>query len=300
MLCMLAATTFWFFSALNKSDYTTRLQYPLNFVYNQDSTYLLSSLPENINIEVSGGGWNLLRKTLLFDTPPIDIELNDPVNTKYITGESLSEELSEQLGDVRLTTVITDTLYINIDEAAEKEVVLAINPSSIPLGDSYQLVSPINLSSKTAVVRGPRTVLSSMQDTLMLNLPDPDSEINTDFEQSIEVSYNRSDLVSITPEEVNVWFRVAPFDLVTRTIEVTPVNFPDDTSLQLSTKRVKVTFWVQNEYKDLIDGYNFEVVANLRTLNVEDSTLTPVLKTYPDFAKNIAISPSKLRIENVQ
>lgn len=297
-LCILAATTFWFFSALNKSDYTTRLAYPLNFTYNQDSTYVLSALPENILIEVSGGGWNLLRKTLLFDTPPIEVELDDPVGTKFITGQSLSQQIIDQLGEVRLNYVVTDTLFFNIDEAAEKEIVIAVDSSSIQLGDSYQLVSPISLSSQKAVLKGPKTILQDIDDTLYVSLPE--GEISSDYQQTIALEYDASDLVQLNPEEVDIQFDVAPFDFLTRSVEVTTIDFPQDSSLQLSPNRVDVTFWIQNEYLDLIKDFDFEVVANLRTLNKDDSTLTPVLRTYPEFAKNIAISPSKLRVEHVQ
>ncbi|WP_341292972.1 hypothetical protein [Catalinimonas locisalis] len=298
-LCLLVATTFWFFSALNK-NYNTRIEYPLTFNYDQDSTYVLSSLPENILIEVSGGGWNLLRKTLLFDTPPIEVPLEDPVSTKFITGQSLSQQLAEQLGDVQLDYVVTDTLFINIDQAAEKEIVVTLDSSSIHLGDSYQLISPVILSPGRATLKGPMTILQDIGDTLYLSLPDPENEINADYQQTIPLEYSASDLVSVIPEEVNVEFSVAPFDLLTRSVEVTTIDFPADSSLRLSPNRVDVTFWIQNEYLNLIKEFDFEVVANLRTLNLKDSTLTPVLRTYPEFAKNIAISPSKLRVEHVQ
>jgi hypothetical protein len=297
-LCLLAATTFWFFSALNKSDYTTRLEYPLTFSYDQDSTYILQALPENVLIEVSGGGWNLLRKTLLFDTPPIEVELENPVGTKFITGQSLAQSIIDQLGEVQLNYVVTDTLFFNIDEAAEKEITIVLDSSSIRLGESYQLVSPIRLSAEKALLQGPKSILQDIDDTLYINLPD--EEINGDYQQNILLDYSASDLVKVSPEELEVQFEVAPFNFLTRSVEVTTIDFPQDSSLQLSPNRVDVTFWVQNEHLDLIKNFDFEVVANLRTLNKDDSTLTPVLRTYPEFAKNIAISPSKLRVEHVQ
>ncbi len=297
-LCLLAATTFWFFSALNKPDYTTRIQYPLNFNYNQDSTYILSALPENVLIEVSGGGWNLLRKTLLFDTPPLEVDLEDPIGTKFITGQSLSQQIIDRLGDVRLDYVVTDTLYFNIDKATEKEVVITIDSSAIMLGDSYQLISPVRVSAEKALLKGPKTVLDSVEDTLLIRLPE--EEINNNYQQTIPLKYTASNLVSVSPVEIEVQFNVAPFDQLTRSVEVTMVDFPEDSSLQLSPNRVDVIFWIQNKYLDLIEDVNFEVVANLRTLNDSDSTLTPVLKTYPEFVKNIAISPSKLSVTYVQ
>ncbi len=294
-LCILAATTFWFFSALNKSDYTTRLEYPITFIYPDDSTYVLEALPEFVLVEVRGGGWNLLRKTLLLDTPPVEIELEDPVNTHYITVQSLSQQIAERLGEVQLDGVVTDTLFFRIDHAAEKEVYVALDSSSILLENPYRIISPISLSTRQATVIGPRTILEDLDDTLFISLPE--QGINEDYQQEVPLEYSISDLVSILPETVYVSFEVAPFDRVVRSVEVSTQNFPGDSSLQILPNRVDVSFWIQDKYIDLIQDYDFEVIANLRSLSLEDSTINPVLESYPKFAKDVTISPSKLKLQ---
>lgn len=294
-LCVLAATTFWFFSALNKSDYTTLVEYPVTFVYPEDSTYVLEALPQHVLVEVRGGGWNLLRKTLLLDTPPVEIELEDPINTRYVTGQSLSQQITEQLGEVQLDNVVTDTLFFRIDRAAEKEMYVALDSSSIRLEDSYQITSSISLSVGRATVIGPQTILKDLNDTLYITLPEQD--ISENYRQDISLEYSSSNLVSILPEAVEVSFEVAPFDMVSRSVEVTGQNFPEDSSLQILPNRVNVSFWIQDRYIDLIQDYDFEVVVNLRSLNLEDSTITPVLESYPKFARDITISPRKVRVQ---
>jgi hypothetical protein len=297
-LCVLAATTFWFFSALNKSDYTTLLEYPVTFLYQDDSTYVLEGLPEHILVEVRGGGWNLLRKTLLLDSPPIEINLEDPINTRYITGESLSQQITEKLGEVQLDNVVTDTLFFRIDRAAQKEVQLVLDSSSIRLSNSYQIISPITLSTEKAMVQGPETILEDIGDTLFVTIPDQD--ISEDYEQAIPLEYSTSDMVSIEPEILEVSFSVAAFEMVTKSVDIQTLYFPEDSSLAILPNRVDVSFWIQDKYIDLIQDYDFEVIANLRSLNIEDSTITPTLESYPKFAKDIKISPAKVSLQNVE
>ena len=298
ILCVLAATTFWFFSALNKSDYNTQLEYPITFIYPDDSTFVLDALPEYILVEVSGGGWNLLRKTLLFDTPPVEVELEDPINTQYITAQSLSTQLTERLGEVQLDNVVSDTLFFHIDKAAQKEVHIKMDSTSIRLSNSYQITSPINLSVREALVKGPRTILEGIGDTLFVSLPDQD--INENYEQVIDLEYSPSDLVEIQPNILEVSFEVASFDRVIKSISVDVSNFPEDSSLEILPDRVDVSFWVRGEYIDLIQDSDFEVIANLRSLSIEDSTITPVLESYPQFAKDVRISPNKVKVQNVE
>ena len=62
VLAVAGAATFWLFNALNK-NYDTRLNYPVVFEFNRDSVVVVTPLAEEINIDVNGGGWNLIRNT---------------------------------------------------------------------------------------------------------------------------------------------------------------------------------------------------------------------------------------------
>lgn len=297
-LCILAATTFWFFSALNKSDYTTLVEYPVDFSYAEDSTYVLEALPEHVLVQVRGGGWNLLRKTLLLDAPPVEITLDDPINTRYVTGESLTQQIAERLGEVQLDNVVTDTLFFRIDRAAEKEVAVVLDSSSIQLDIAYQIVSPIELSATQAILIGPQTILQDLDDTLYVTLPQ--QGISENYQQVIPLDYSTSDLVSILPEVVSINFEVASFEMFTRQVEVSLQNFPQDSSLQIVPSQVNVSFWVQDRYIDLIQDYDFEVYANLFNLNEDDSTIVPEFESYPDYARDITISPIKVSVKNAK
>ncbi|MFP4094309.1 MAG: hypothetical protein ACLFUB_07470 [Cyclobacteriaceae bacterium] len=297
-LCVLAATTFWFFSALNKSNYVTRLKYPLVFEYEEDSIYTLSTLPENVLIEVSGGGWNLLRKTLLFDTPPVTVNIEEPDNTPYITGQSLSQSIAEQLGEVRLNEVVTDTLFLDFDKAVQKQVGLALDSSSLMLEEGVQLISPISISPRKVTLLGPRTIMQDVDDTLYISLRE--EEIGGNYRGSVVLEYVDSDLVEVKPAQAIVSFRAAPFQQISRELVVSLRNFPEDSSLQILPNRVDVSFRIQDKYINSIRESDFEVVADLRTLSLEDSTIILVIKSYPEFARDINIQPVKVRVINAE
>lgn len=294
-LCIFTATTFWFFNALNKSDYTTRIDYPISFRYDKDSTYLLNQLPENITVQVTGGGWNLLRKTILFDRQPVEIPLDEPIATKYITTQSITDLVENKLDDVRLDYIITDTLFLNIDKAASKKVQLAVDTAKIQLANNYRIVSDIRITPDTATLHGPANLISQAPNTVYVSLPD--EPVTENFAEELPVVYNKSEHIQVNPEEVMVQFNIAPFSLYKKDIDIVPINFPEDSIIYLGRESVTISFWLQNNYVELANNYDFEVVANLRTFNPEDSTVTPSLKSYPDFAKDITITPSKVKVE---
>jgi len=88
--------------------------------------------------------------------------------------------------------------------------------------------------------------------------------------------------------------------MFTRQVEVSLQNFPQDSSLQIVPSQVNVSFWVQDRYIDLIQDYDFEVYANLFNLNEDDSTIVPEFESYPDYARDITISPIKVSVKNAK
>jgi hypothetical protein len=63
VLCIFAATVFWFFNALNK-NYSTNINFALAFEYDQDRFIPMKSLPSTVRMNVTGSGWDLFRRSL--------------------------------------------------------------------------------------------------------------------------------------------------------------------------------------------------------------------------------------------
>ena len=113
VLSLVGATTFWFFNALNKS-YDTNINYPIEFVFDKDSVVVMKPLPENIRMNVSSGGWNLLRKTYWFNLPPIEIELTNPTSVQYMDRGLLFPIVVNQMTELRVNYIVSDSLFIDI------------------------------------------------------------------------------------------------------------------------------------------------------------------------------------------
>ena len=144
------------------------------------------------------------------------------------------------------------------------------------------------------MLAGPASILAKVPDTLQLAVSD--DVIGQNFLEEVQVSSNVDERLQVTPEEVQVSFEVAPFSLYKKEVAIAAVDFPADSSVMLDKEYVKISFWLQNNYVELANNYTFQVVANFKTLNAEDSTVIPVLKSYPDFAKDIVITPSKVKV----
>ncbi len=289
-LCIAGATTFWFFNALNK-DYATRLNYPVEFVYdNREDFVVVEELPEKVSVVVTGGGWSLLRKTFWFNKQPIKILLQeDPSNLKFLTKASLQSIISDsdQLSDVRINYVVTDTLHLNIEKRESKKVALAIDSAGISLEKNYRIVSPVVVEPDSAVVIANSSFIRSLADSLLL--PVPYKQLNSSFDEVIDLSEMESDRISIEPDQIRIRFDVARFSRTTRLASIRPVNFPADSSVYLADSTAVVSFTVRDENLNEAQSAGFRLIADYRRLNPRDSTVTLTIGEVPYFVSDVEI-----------
>ena len=132
LLSFLGAATFWFFSALGK-EYSYRFRHPIEFVYNHDSLIAVRPLPEFVEIDVTGGGWDLFRETNWFGGDPILFDLENPAAIRYLTRPTILPILTDQLSQFRVNFLFTDTLYIDIDRKDQRHVNLSVDSLTISL-----------------------------------------------------------------------------------------------------------------------------------------------------------------------
>lgn len=294
VLCLIAATTFWFFSALNKEGYTTRVRYPVNITYPSDSNiYLLSELPEDVTVQVTGGGWDLLKKSLRLNTSPIEISLDTPTQTKYILVQSLTEQISSRLDNLTLDQIVTDTLRISIDSTQSRNLSVTVDPESMRLVENYRMVSDIVLSPSQIEVWGPASIIQQLPDTLQLSMDN--REISGEIETTLDVpTIDRH--VEFFPDEITVNLAAELYTKIERRTPVAPINFPGDSAVYLSQDFVTVSFWLPDVISPALNQLNFEAQADLQTLNQEDSTVAVKLVDIPAIVSDVHFNPSRIPV----
>lgn len=293
-LCLAGATTFWFFNALNK-DYATRVNYPVEFVFDEEGVVVVEELPEKVSIVVSGGGWNLLRKTSWFNDDPIQILLENPAATPYITKPSLTTIIADQLNELRLNYVVTDTLFLHIEPEESKEVVVTIDSSAISLESGFRIVSPIEVEPDSAVFTGPASFISELSDSILLYIPY--KELDKSFHDVLDLSDLESEKIQVAPDRIQVSFEVARFIQASKLVKVRPLNFPADSSVWLADSTGVVSFTIREDRLPKVQDALFELVADYRSRNRQDSTVALRLIEYPAFIDEVRLETETIPLE---
>ena len=290
----MGAATFWLFRALNKS-HSALISYPIEFVFNIDSTVVMNPLPTTIKIDVSSGGWNLFRRTLIFSIDPIKVELDNPSEVNFLTQSFLSPIVEDQLKGLTINYIVTDTLFLSIERKITKRMRLKVDSLSLPLEEDHQLISNITIQPDHVVLIGPESIINSFETDFYITLDE--NNIDEDFDGRVEVPIVFEDLIQSDPGEVNVSFEVDKFKNVKIGVPIILQNFPSNRVTMLLDSIVNVNYRVKESFKEEFSSEDFYVVLDYDFLKT-DSLGVPVLIKYPDTLRTVSMDPQKVRFRH--
>ena len=293
ILCFIGAATFWFFSALGK-EYSYRIKHPIEFVFDTDSLIAVKPLPEFVDVDVSGGGWDLFKESFWFGSAPVRFELENPVAIRFLTRPTILPILTEELNQYRVNFLFTDTLFINIDRKSSKLVKLKLDSTKIQMEDGYRLISPISLNPDTARIFGPTSFLDSLNDSYEIVISQDD--IDENFSSQTSVGLPSGFDIRSNPASVNVAFEVERFNELQIETMVEMIDFPEDSSVFVADPSVTIQFVVQESKEIEFAQSDFKVVVDYGLINKADSTAPAIVIVQPEQALEVIVVPDTLSI----
>lgn len=292
-LCVITASIFWFFNALNK-DYTTRLEYPIIFEYNRDSIVSTVKLPSSVNINVSGGGWQLFRKTISFSNAPLIVTLEEPTEVNYLTRYSIMPLITDQFRELSINFVDTDTILLGFEPKTERTLALEVSNKNLNFSEYFEQLDEIAVDPDTITLSGPASFFDTLENSIEIA---PELKgIDENIEARIRLSNYLPNHVKAEPSNVTLNIEVQEFQPMELMVPINKINFPTDTTTYLTEKEVLTTFWVLEERSGEVDVRDFFIIADYMGLNPMDSTLKLDLIQKPGYVQNVEIQPDRIKI----
>ena len=294
-LCLLTALVFWFFNALNK-DYSTNLRFAVNFQFDQERYVPVEPLPKAVFMNVSGNGWDLLRKSLGVNLPDMNISLERPTEVKKIVGSTLPALLAGQLGNLQINHVVTDTLYLSLDPREKRRIKVAVDPANFAFASGFGRLSPIVVLPDSISLEGPKSVLDQLPDSVLLELNE--EEIKSDFREEVEVKVWREDLLKRTPESVEVIFEVVEWIDVNKTVRLVVENVPGNARLNLVKDSVQCLIQVpRNQLEDFNEAMGQQVaVLDLKGVKKGEKRQLPRIQGLPVNTRLIQVDSVSVKL----
>lgn len=280
-LCFLAATVFWFFNALNK-EYSTNVLFPLHFEFNNEKFVQAKALPEEVNINVKGNGWDLLRSGRYgLKRPSLVIPLERPGEVKKIVCSTLPPLLASQLGRLQINYLVTDTLFLEIEPKDFHKFKAIINEKSISYREGYGRISPIVILPDSVQLVGPKSLLHDLPDSIVLTYSG--NKISGNFRESIEV-VTVNEMIKRDPPVVEVMFEVGEVILVNRKVKLDILK-PSFGQVSLSSD--SVSYQVRIPKGRVSDFKQQVIIASVDLRNAKKGTINvrPIWKGFPPYVQ---------------
>ena len=292
-LCFLAATVFWFFNALNK-NYATNVRFPLQFEFDQKKFAPSKRLPQDIYVNVSGKGWDILRKNLGLKLPTMMIPLEHPVETKRIVGSTLPPLLASQLGNLKINHIVTDTLYLSIEPKDSIKMKVVIDLTNITFKKDYGRTSPIVVLPDSIQLQGPKSRLQNLADSIVVSLAE--KKLSSNFREQLEIPDNES--IKRNPPVVEVMFEVGEVIEVEQKLKLDLINIP--TAARVNLGMDSISCWVKIP-KSRVDDFGQVATGVKAVLDLKDARngarkALPAIVGLPSYASIVRTDSVRLRM----
>lgn len=297
VLCIAAATTFWILNALNKDDYSTVVDYPVEFVFDRENFIPIEKLPETIQVEIKGNGWDLLQKFFQLNTTPYSIELRNPSDREYLLTSELKRPLGEFLNPTQLISVLDDSITYKIDEIQIREIQPVLDTLSFSMAKNYRINNEIKFSPNKLTIKGPSSILSNLAKGYPLSLKESGIDKTIQKEVEVAIPSELSELISIEEKTVTIQFEVVAFLEGNKRLKLTKINFPRTVTLEDEEVSMMMYYLVDERNAPQLKDMEFEAVLDYSKRNREDSTITIRVKPMPDYLEEVRVEPPLIKLK---
>jgi len=286
VLCIFAATVFWFFNALNK-NYSANINFPLDFDYDQQNYIPVKSLPTSVRMNVSGLGWDLFRKSSGLKVPPLVIPLEKPNEINKIVGSTLPALFSTQLEGLQINFVLVDTLYIEVDEKSRRKFSLKVDSVWRYLNHDFGVVNEIKLVPDTVWVEGPKKIINALPNIITLALPQ--NNIDGDFIGEVEIVFPNNDLIKRDPPVVEISFDVEKLMEINDRVQLKVINESTRLRTSINTIEVNCTFRLPVSLVNTLSVDSLKAIIDLKDVPRGSHKIVPEIIGLPNQARLIKV-----------
>jgi hypothetical protein len=296
VLCIAAATNFWILNALNKDNYNTIVDYPIAWTYDKENHVAVSPLPKSIQIQITGNGWDLLRKYFNLNEPPFDITLANPSGRGYILTSDFKRSLGDFLTPTQLLGILEDSVFYQIDKIQTRQLEPVLDSASYSLAKNHEIEGKISFDPARITITGPESILDSFEGKFPVYLKQ--EKIDKPFIKSVPLTLDKShaEFLKIMEENIQVSFEVIAFLEGNKRLKIKKLNFPSSVKLVNEEISMMMFYLVDERKVNELNELEFEAVLDYRKRNREDSTIQIQVVPQKSFLKEVRIEPQQVKL----
>lgn len=279
---------FWFLQTL-KEDMTVSMNYKLTITDVPRNAIFTSDVPNEVKVNFSGHGWNILQNMMRNESREIEISFDDlstSNGTIVIDQATLQRAAVKKLPrNLRFASTSPNRIEIFYSNGMHKKVPVVFSgkitteESRIQCGilfapDSVDIYAPQHLLDEISSISTTKQSFSNLGDTIVCKIP-------------LDVPKGMKAL----PDSVSTTICVDLFTDKTISVPIYCENIPSNKNIRTFPLQAKITFLVSSALYDEMSADDFIVAVDYNTLDTSSNKCKIFLRQKPDKVMNVRISP---------
>ena len=257
---------------------------------------MVGDVPKELNLNVSGRGYTLLRDVFTASQHPIILRamslsydsINSDSNNFSVQTRSLKEIIQRQLGtEITLNYITPDTIFYEFSPIERKKVPVEPN-LDIEYASQYMLGSGVTSKPDSIIVSGPHSLTDTIKkvQTVYKKFSKVDKSFSVDF-----------NLIPITgvyfvKKQVAIFVPVEKFTESFIMVPVIVINLPDSMEMKTFPASIKINYIVSLRNYNKVRPQQFRAIVDYRNINSSiNNKLKVTLERQPAFVKSVSFRP---------
>jgi hypothetical protein len=292
LVCLFMAGVIWFFNAMNK-EYTTQIKYPVHFNFDEERLTSVSELPEKLKVNVTGQGWNLLKRSLFYNVKPVEIRTTGFAGKRFLTSPDLLPSFTAQMPELKINYVISDSILVNLNRLVTKRIQLQVDTSSFTAAAGYRIKYPIEINPAYTEVIGASTLMANVPKTLKVALPV--NTLSANFEEAVPLSFKDLSFLKFKNKSVVVTVKVFKIKEIEVRLPVEILNLK--AGFKASDSLVSVVLVVPEDEAANCKTDSIRIVADFKAVSDTSKAVTLKVKNLPKGLESYTIEPATIFLE---
>lgn len=282
---LLISTAIWFLNALSK-NYTTVIEYPLEYADFPEDKVFVGELPGHLDLQINSHGYALLRYKMFRKPVPLSFHVSAfnlsrgmDGSSSYILTRYLRDQISRQLpGELQLLEIKPDTLHFRFADKLTRRV--EIKPDfRFSVVKQFVIKDKILVTPDSVEVSGPDLILDTLQHvfTERLDL----GELTRNYSDRVRLKTHPD--LNYDVSRVSCSIELERFTELQVSVPIEVLNLPDSITLQTFPSSITLNCKVGLSIYDRIENYPFRAVVDYRNIEERVPALNVSIVNLPEY-----------------
>jgi len=298
LVFMVLSAMFWFLTQLEEV-YVTSISYPVKYQDMPEDKIVVGNLPDQIDLEVRGQGFQLLEYKFSNALNPLILHLdayniqeeNSDTPRHFIVTQKATPRISQQLSqEVEILNITPDTLFFEFAEKISRRVPVRPN-ITYDFAKQMMLKGDIQIEPDSVNISGPSSVLDTIDQI------HTQSRSFQNLQKTVRatlVLQKPHEQLELSTQQVNLTIPIEQYTEGEVGREIVVENVPDSLIVRTFPKSVTITYLVGlSRYEQVIPEL-FKAVVDYRDVKDGAEQLRVKIENAPNYLKSYSYAPQEV------